>query len=538
MPPSRRTLKNLRWRWAAASTVWSSAEALVSCQHNATLTECPAASPPSYCPHPTRCCLAQPEEALRSAVEEFSAQGVDLGNIIKTLAGGDISAHPATLAVQRLQAAAEAGDARGAAAAADDVAATVSGAGSTDKAAEAATVLHKAGAAQALVRAAGVCSGAPADLLPVLRALAVVLGGSRELQSGFLQARGVAALQQALASHGSDAGLVAAALQAATAAATKSEEGKAALMAADISAASLEALRRHGDSPEALQAACSVLCTLTNPDDDSVPASRWAAWRLAPLPPAVPPPACASAAMAAPRRPALPPVAIQQHCIRHLPAHAGHSPTRASLQRRAPPPSWWPRCAATPRCPPTRWLPWRGRSRRWPPTRRSARRWPPRAACSWRWTSCGQVRAASRAGTLVLHRPHLPALALCSGRPRLEVHPGLGVAAGARVPCSTECGASLAPAAGLSDAALARALCSLLRQLASSDSCKQLLVEGGALELLAALLAAHGGSPAVLEQALGMLTNVTLRYPEAAARVRLAGCARWALGQPGTLDQC
>ena len=102
------------------------------------------------------------------------------------------------------------------------------------------------------------------------------------------------------------------------------------------------------------------------------------------------------------------------------------------------------------------------------------------------------------------------------------------------MPCSTECGASLAPAAGLSDAALARALCSLLRQLASSDSCKQLLVEGGALELLAALLAAHGGSPAVLEQALGMLTNVTLRYPEAAARVRLAGCARWALGRPGT----
>lgn len=67
---------------------------------------------------------------------------------------------------------------------------------------------------------------------------------------------------------------------------------------------------------------------------------------------------------------------------------------------------------------------------------------------------------------------------------------------------------------------MARPLCSLLRQLASSDAIKAPLVEGGALELVAALLTAQGGSPAVLEQGLGLLTNMTLRYPEAAARVR------------------
>ena len=73
--------------------------------------------------------------------------------------------------------------------------------------------------------------------------------------------------------------------------------------------------------------------------------------------------------------------------------------------------------------------------------------------------------------------------------------------------------------AGLSDASLARPLCALLRQLASNDGNKALLVEAGGLELLGALLAAHTGNPGTLEQALGLLTNVTLRNPEAAEEV-------------------
>ncbi len=66
---------------------------------------------------------------------------------------------------------------------------------------------------------------------------------------------------------------------------------------------------------------------------------------------------------------------------------------------------------------------------------------------------------------------------------------------------------------------MVRALCSLLRQLVSSDSNKALLVDAGGLELLARLLTTHCASPAVLEQALGLLTNLTLRNPEAAEQV-------------------
>ena len=74
---------------------------------------------------------------------------------------------------------------------------------------------------------------------------------------------------------------------------------------------------------------------------------------------------------------------------------------------------------------------------------------------------------------------------------------------------------------GLGDAALARALCGLLRQLVSSDGNKARFVEAGGLETMRAALAAHAGAPGVLEQALGLLTNLTLRNPEAAEKV---GC--------------
>ena len=78
----------------------------------------------------------------------------------------------------------------------------------------------------------------------------------------------------------------------------------------------------------------------------------------------------------------------------------------------------------------------------------------------------------------------------------------------------------------MADSALARPLCALLRQLVSSDGNKELVVGGGGLGVLARVLGAHAGdgdgaspSPAVLEAALGLLTNITLRNPEAAAKV-------------------
>lgn len=214
-------------------------------------------------------------------MEEFTAQGVDLSNIIQTLAGGDISSHPAARAVQRMDEAASAGDSQAAAAAADNVAAALTAADGKEATAEVAAVLHKADAASALVRCMPACAGAPAQELRILHAVAVLLGGSRELQADFLQAQGVAALQQVLAEQGEDATLAAAALQAAAVAAAKNEEGKAALMAAGLGGSSLEAMQRHADQPEVLQAACDVLCALTNPDDDTQPASRCA------LPPSV-----------------------------------------------------------------------------------------------------------------------------------------------------------------------------------------------------------------------------------------------------------
>jgi hypothetical protein len=66
---------------------------------------------------------------------------------------------------------------------------------------------------------------------------------------------------------------------------------------------------------------------------------------------------------------------------------------------------------------------------------------------------------------------------------------------------------------------VARPLLALLRQLASSDALKAELVEGGALELLPPLLEAQQGGAGVQEQALGLLTAVTLRNPEAGSKV-------------------
>lgn len=207
-------------------------------------------------------------------MEEFTAQGVDLSNIIKTLAGGNISSHPAAQAVQRAEEAAKGADPEAAAAAADDVRAALLAADGKEGTAEVAAVLHKAGAASALVRCMPACAGVPALEQRILGAMTVLLGASRDLQTDFLQAHGVAALQQVLKEQGDDASLAATALQAAVAAAGKSEEGKAALMAAGLGSSSLEAMQRHADQPEVLQAACDVLCALTTPDDDTQPASR------------------------------------------------------------------------------------------------------------------------------------------------------------------------------------------------------------------------------------------------------------------------
>lgn len=364
----------------------------------------------------------EPEEALKSAIDEFTAQGVDLSNIVQTVSGGDISQHPAARAVQELEDRLAAGDAAGMAAAAAAVAAAAAAeraSGSGDKGGQALAVLHRAGAAGALARAAGACTDEPPALACVLRAAANLLGGSpRDLQAGFLKAGGIDTLQAALGTAADNASLAAAALQAAAASATKNEDGKAACMTAGLGSSCLEALRQHQDHSEALQAACAVLCALTTADDDTLPASR----------------AFPNARQLAKEGAALQLVAaLQSHD--QLPQEATVALANALRQVAA------------------------------------------------NEEICQEVAGAG------------------------------GVQLALKV-----------LEAGLADAILARALCSLLRQLVSSDGNKSLLVDAGGIELLGRLLATHGRSPAVLEQALGLLTNLTLRNPEAAEKALDCGC--------------
>ncbi|PSC67827.1 magnesium protoporphyrin IX chloroplastic-like [Micractinium conductrix] len=307
----------------------------------------------------------EPEEALSSAVEEFTAQGVNLSNIIKTVEGGNVSAHPAAAAAAALDAAAASGDA------------------------------------------------------DAISASAALLGGaSRDLQSDFLGAGGVHALADAQQQHSGDAALAAAALRAAAAVATKNEEGKAALMLTGLGSSSQDALQRHGEEPEVLDAACAVLCALTNPDDDSTPASR-----------------------AFPNARALAKQGAARQLVGALRGHEQH----------------------------------------------------PQATTIALSNALKQVAANDE---------------ICQ-----EVAAEGGVTLALQI-----------LKAGLGDAALARALCGLLRQLVSSDGNKARFVEAGGLETMRAALAAHAGAPGVLEQALGLLTNLTLRNPEAAEKALECGC--------------
>jgi hypothetical protein len=78
------------------------------------------------------------------------------------------------------------------------------------------------------------------------------------------------------------------------------------------------------------------------------------------------------------------------------------------------------------------------------------------------------------------------------------------------------------------DAGAARPALSLLRQLASSDAVKGEAVSAGALGAVRSALgfaAAAGAPPAVAEQALGLLCNLTLRSPDAARAAAACGCA-------------
>jgi hypothetical protein len=75
----------------------------------------------------------------------------------------------------------------------------------------------------------------------------------------------------------------------------------------------------------------------------------------------------------------------------------------------------------------------------------------------------------------------------------------------------------------LVNAQCASAACGMLRQMAGKDEVKAEIVESKGLQLLERVLGVQIESPACMEQALGLLTAVTLRYPEACVAAMQAG---------------
>ncbi|GAB4823190.1 hypothetical protein N2152v2_010236 [Parachlorella kessleri] len=372
--------------------------------------------------------ISQAEEAVASAVKEFEAQGVDLSGIIKTASGGDIGSHPALLAVKALDSAVGAAEEEGILAAMQELDRLV---GESDGSSREAllTVLLRAEVVWALVRCLTSWTDRAEVLLPALRLLPLLLGGSREHQLCFRRAQGFEVLAKLLDKQAGHQDVVAAALSAAASGGIRSEEGKAAIMDGGLATVSLQLLDPSSGnapppSPELVQGACAVLNAVTNPDDDTQPSSR-----------------------AFPNARALGKQGAAGVLVGAL-GQAQETGARAEVLA---------------------------------------------ALCT----------ALKQASSVAANEE------ICK-----EVSTAGGVGLALRILTT-----------GINLPAIARPACSLLRQLASSDGVKAALLEAGGLEAVAQLLAQHPANYPLLEQGLGLVTNMTLRQPEAAARAVECGCA-------------
>lgn len=221
--------------------------------------------------------LLQPEEALAAAISEFGSQGVDLSNVITSLAGGNITDHPAAVAVREVDSCLLSGDLQGAMGALAALDSALDAAAVCGDEAQVGVVAHKAEAGRAAVRCLSAATPAvPAAQAAALRTLLRLLPLSADHRQAFRQASGPAAVAVALQTAAADdAELLAIALETAAASGTKDEDGKAAIVEAGLGGAAISALNSHRDtSPEVVCSACAVLSTLTNPDDESKPSSR------------------------------------------------------------------------------------------------------------------------------------------------------------------------------------------------------------------------------------------------------------------------
>lgn len=217
---------------------------------------------------------AQPDEAVAAAIAEFESQGVDLSNVIKSPAGGDVSTHPLAQGIAHIQESIQRNELQGAETFLDEIYLIFE-----DKAIDRQSlgaVVH----ATSLVVTLEQCL-VPAFSLDarrtILRILAQALPLSSDIRSRFRSIGGpvavLATLKDAAAQGRYD--VMAAALRAATALSAKDEDGKCSLM--DVGLGVYAGLLLAELKPEGAHVAveaCMLLSSLTTADDDTVPSSR------------------------------------------------------------------------------------------------------------------------------------------------------------------------------------------------------------------------------------------------------------------------
>ncbi|KAK9808657.1 hypothetical protein WJX72_001431 [[Myrmecia] bisecta] len=217
-------------------------------------------------------------EAVKSAVEEFELQGIDLTGIIKSATGGNVAGHPVARAVEdlaaRLDAQAGSSCAAGGSGVQEALAALQAAVTHTDKqeAAQALAVAAKAGAAAQLVR----CYASQPDaatLVASLNTLAATLP-AYDNKEAFLEARGVEELCSILERHGGNSNVVGAAATVASTAASGHEENKCRCIDAGLADRLVAAVKEGSASAAAIQAICAAIRSFTTADDERPAASR------------------------------------------------------------------------------------------------------------------------------------------------------------------------------------------------------------------------------------------------------------------------
>lgn len=234
----------------------------------------------------------QPDEAVASAVAEFESQGVDLSNIIATATGGDLTGHPAAQAAKEIEAGINETNLQKVERALGDLRDAIE----SEERGKAGPFALSVSAVPLAVTALQSATDFDDETtqLAALRTLNVVLPLSSDLRSAFREACGPNTLMGALFSASGGGTCLArgsgrrrgahhvavwtAALSSAAASAQNDENGKVALMDANISLNILKALQECADrvdgTGDLVMAACAALTALTTADDQTQPSSR------------------------------------------------------------------------------------------------------------------------------------------------------------------------------------------------------------------------------------------------------------------------